>query len=86
MPDIFADPHFRARGMLSETPHDELGTVTLASPVPKLSDTPGEIRHAGRGIGHDTVEVLRTLAGLDPTRIEQLAQQGIVRIAREGTT
>ncbi len=83
MPDIFRDPHFRARGMLTDTPHDELGSVTLASPVPRLSDTPGRIRHAGRGVGHDTAEVLRTLAGLDAATIEQLAAQGIVSIGHE---
>ena len=85
MPDIFADPHFRARGMLCETPHDALGTVTLASPVPKLSDTPGHIRHAGRAVGHDTAEVLRTLAGLDAAQIEHLAAQGVVRLAHRET-
>jgi len=80
MPDIFADPHFRERGMLCEMPHERLGSVTLASPVPKLSATPGRIRHAGHGIGHDTADVLRTVAGLDESQIAALIDAGIVRI------
>ena len=45
--DIFADPHFAARGMLQKLPHPRLGEVVLPGIVPKLSDTPGEIREPG---------------------------------------
>jgi len=76
--DIFADPHYRARGMLVPTPDDNLGSVTLAAPVPKLSDTPGMLRHAGRSVGHDTRTVLREVAGLSPEEIERLYAEGTV--------
>ena len=36
--------------------------ITMPAPVPRLSDTPGVIRHAGRSIGADTAAVLRELA------------------------
>ncbi|MCC7082318.1 MAG: CoA transferase [Burkholderiales bacterium] len=78
--DAFADAHFQARGMLTEVPDAELGTVTLASPVPKLSDTPGRIRHAGPRLGHDTAAVLRELAGLEDAQIEALARDGVIRL------
>lgn len=82
--DVFDDPHFRAREMLTEAPDEALGTVTLASPVPKLSDTPGRIRHAGHGAGHDTAQVLRDWAGLDDEAIEALAARNVVKLADTG--
>jgi crotonobetainyl-CoA:carnitine CoA-transferase CaiB-like acyl-CoA transferase len=79
--DAFEDPHFRARGMLTEVADAELGSVTLASPVPKLSDTPGRIRHAGPRLGQDTAAVLRELAGLNDAEIDALARAGVIRLA-----
>ncbi len=79
MADIFSDPHFHARGMLSVVPNAELGTVTLASPVPRLSDTPGRIRVSGGALGQDTTRVLRELAGLDAVEIDRLEQAGVIR-------
>lgn len=78
--DIFADPHFAARGMLVPAPHDALGTVTMAAPVPRLSATPGRITKAGGEVGADTRAVLREL-GLDPERIEALERAGAIRAA-----
>lgn len=77
--DIFSDPHFRARGMLSAVPDATLGTVMLASPVPKLSGTPGRIVASGGEIGCDTVDVLRKLAGLDTAEIGRLERAGVIR-------
>lgn len=76
--DIFADPHYRARSMLVPAPDDELGTVTLAAPVPRLGDTPGRIAHAGRRAGQDTRRVLAEVAGFDNERIDRLVATKIV--------
>jgi len=76
--DIFSDPHYAARGMLVDVPDDDLGTVKLAAPLPRLSATPAVLRHAGRRIGQDTRTVLRTHAGLDDARIDALAASGVV--------
>lgn len=76
--DIFEDPHYRARGMLAETPDDELGQITLAAPVPRLSRTPGEIRRSGGRIGRDTRAVLTQLAGLSASEIRALEKAGVI--------
>lgn len=76
--DIFADSHYRARGMLVPTPDDELGTVTLASPVPRLSETPARVNHAGRRIGEDTRRVLQEVAELSDDAIDRLVAAKIV--------
>lgn len=78
MADIYADPHYRDREMLVEVPDRELGSVTLAGIVPKLSGTPGGIRHAGGRVGQDTAAVLRELLGLGPGEIQRLVDQGVV--------
>jgi crotonobetainyl-CoA:carnitine CoA-transferase CaiB-like acyl-CoA transferase len=78
MADIFADPHFKAREMLVEVPHDTLGTVTVPGIVPKLSGTPGRVRSSGGAVGRDTVSVLTGLAGLSDDDIERLCEQGVI--------
>ena len=77
--DIFKDPHYSARKMLVPTPDDDLGTITLAGPVPKLSDTPGRLRHTGHKVGQDTRTVLDETLGLSAAEINRLIESGIVR-------
>ena len=79
--DIFQDPHYSARNMLAEVPDDELGTVTLAAVVPKMSDSPGSIRRSGGVVGRDTREVLRQIAHLSDQEIEHLEAAGIILCA-----
>ena len=77
--DIFQDEHFRARDMLLEVPDPQLGTVTLPGIVPRLSGTPGRVRHAGGEVGDDTESVLRDLLGLGAADIERLKAARIIR-------
>lgn len=76
--DIFGDPHYRARGMIVKAADDELGEVAMASPVPRLSETPGAIYHAGHRIGEDNRRVLAEIAGFSETEIDALEQAGII--------
>src|SRR3546814_3612594 len=59
--DIYDDPHYAERGMLVRVPHATLGHTTQAGIVPKLSRTPGHIRHSGPDLGADTRAVLQEL-------------------------
>jgi crotonobetainyl-CoA:carnitine CoA-transferase CaiB-like acyl-CoA transferase len=76
--DIYADDHYRAREMLVEMPDRRFGTVTVAGIVPKLSETPGRIRHTGGVIGENTRQVLTELCGLTASEIDGLERRGIV--------
>ena len=76
--DIFADPHYKARGSIAHAPDADLGSVAMATVVPRLSQTPGAVRHAGHRVGEDTREVLQTLLGLDPARIASLERAGVI--------
>ncbi|MEO5695169.1 MAG: CoA transferase [Usitatibacter sp.] len=76
--DIFGDPHYKARGSIAQAPDPDLGTVAMANVVPRLSATPGAIRHAGRETGGDTRQVLSELLGMDDETLDALEAQGVI--------
>lgn len=76
--DIFADPHYHAREMLTKAAHPLLGMITLAGVVPKLSGTPGEIRHVGHEPGADTRTVLADLLAVSRDDLDALEAEGVI--------
>jgi crotonobetainyl-CoA:carnitine CoA-transferase CaiB-like acyl-CoA transferase len=64
--------------MLAVVPDDDLGTVTMAAPVPRLSATPGRIHKSGGRVGQDTRRILNELAGLPVQEIDRLAADGVI--------
>lgn len=76
--DIFGDPHYRARGAIVEAPDEALGGIAMANVVPRLSATPGAVRHAGRRTGQDTRRVLGELLGMQASELDALAAAGII--------
>jgi len=85
MADIFRDPHFKAREMIQSIPDDELGSIAMAAPVPRLSATPGSIRHSGRRIGRDTAAVLRDELGITDIELEELVGKNVIAFAADDT-
>jgi crotonobetainyl-CoA:carnitine CoA-transferase CaiB-like acyl-CoA transferase len=82
MAEIFRDPHYTARGAIVEAPDGEFGSIKMANVVPRLSATPGRVRHAGGGVvGADTRDVLHRVAGLSVAEINQLVSAGVVACA-----
>ncbi|TMA52802.1 MAG: CoA transferase, partial [Deltaproteobacteria bacterium] len=76
--DIVQDPHFQARDMLL-TLHDRLlGAIRMPGIVPKLSDTPGEARFVGPGLGEHNQEVYGSLLELSAGEIASLAGRGVI--------
>ena len=80
--DIYADPHFRARAMLQQVAHPTLGHTTQSGIVPRLSGTPGSIRHTGPNLGANGAEILRSELGMTPERIQQLADSGALQLPK----
>jgi crotonobetainyl-CoA:carnitine CoA-transferase CaiB-like acyl-CoA transferase len=79
--DIFKDPHYTARRSIVSAPDAKLGSVAMAGVVPRLSATPGEIRHAGRAVGEDTRAVLSELLGYGSEVIATLERSGVIACA-----
>lgn len=49
--DIFEDPHFAARETMTRFMHETLGEIVVPSVLPRLSETPGEIKSLGPELG-----------------------------------
>ena len=77
--DIFGDRQFHARRMLVAVDDEDLGeTVIVPAVMPRLSETPGEIRHLGPRLGQHSDEILRDILGLDAAEIAELKAKGVV--------
>jgi crotonobetainyl-CoA:carnitine CoA-transferase CaiB-like acyl-CoA transferase len=72
--DILTDPHVAARENIATVQGERCKVVNV---VPKLSVTPGRLRWLGRDIGHDSVEILRSLQFGDD-EIAQLLDSGAI--------
>jgi len=76
--DIFADPHFKARGTLVEVPDVSGNPITMPGVVPRLSESPGKVTSAGPLLGNATERVLGEMCGLDAGEIARLREKGVV--------
>ncbi|MBB6305989.1 CaiB/BaiF CoA transferase family protein [Xanthobacter tagetidis] len=79
MADIFADPHYAARGMLVNAPSAEFGEVVIPGIAPVMSQTAGAVRHAGRRIGQDTRAVLADWLGTAGAELDALERAGVIQ-------
>jgi crotonobetainyl-CoA:carnitine CoA-transferase CaiB-like acyl-CoA transferase len=75
--DIVHDPHFLEREMILQARLPGGTDVKMPGIVPKLSETPGEVRWQGPKLGEHTDAILGEL-GYDQTAIEELRAKGAV--------
>jgi crotonobetainyl-CoA:carnitine CoA-transferase CaiB-like acyl-CoA transferase len=74
---ITESPQVQSRNMVIEVEDPDLGKFQMTGIVPKLSRTPGNVRHAGRHIGSANDEVFSKLLGLTKEQIDQLRQSRV---------
>ncbi|CAB3742073.1 CaiB/BaiF CoA transferase family protein [Achromobacter denitrificans] len=75
--DIFRDPHIAAREGIVSVDDDELGPVRMQSVVPRFSETPGAVHHAGPSLGQHNEEVLGAL-GYSGAQRAGLRERGVI--------
>ena len=75
--DILEDPHFAARGNIASVPDPDFGSVRMFNVAPKLSRTPGRIRHMGLEKGAANKAVYEGL-GLSPDDMRTLQKNGVI--------
>ena len=77
-PEMLADPHFKARQSIVSVMHKTFGELSMQNVAPRLSDTPGQVRHAGPELGEHNDEILLGVLGMKPAEIEKLKAAGVV--------
>ena len=76
--EIFEDPHYAARDNIARIDDPRVGTLAVPNVVPRLTATPGEIRHLGPSLGAHTDEILTSLLGIPASRVEALRKAGVI--------
>ncbi|MEK8073070.1 CaiB/BaiF CoA transferase family protein [Rhodococcoides navarretei] len=76
--DMFDDPHFAAREAIVRLAHPDFGEIPMAGVVPKLSDSPGAVRHAGPELGEHNSDIYGSLLGLTEAERAALVDRGII--------
>jgi formyl-CoA transferase len=75
--DIMNDPHYKARNMIREVETKDGTRLKVPGIVPKLSETPGQIREAAPTLGEHTDAVLLDL-GLSAAELEDLRARHVI--------
>jgi formyl-CoA transferase len=75
--DIFEDPQYRARETITTVDDPALGPARIQNAIPRLVDTPGQVRHLGGKLGQHNQEIFGEL-GYSAAQIEALRQGGII--------
>jgi crotonobetainyl-CoA:carnitine CoA-transferase CaiB-like acyl-CoA transferase len=78
--DVFADPHFRKRGMLVDIDDPEVGTYTFARSTPHLSSAPEIPKEPPPALGQHTREILEQVLGYSPDDVDRLASDQVVGV------
>lgn len=76
--DIVNDPHYNARGDIVTADDSELGPIKMHGVVPKLSRTPGRVRHPGREMGASNEVWYREILGLSQEEYGALVKRGVI--------
>jgi crotonobetainyl-CoA:carnitine CoA-transferase CaiB-like acyl-CoA transferase len=76
--EMLEDPHFRAREAITRVPDAARGEVAMQNVFPRLTASPGRVRHTGPALGEHTEAVLRDWLGMGAEEIARLGGEGIV--------
>jgi formyl-CoA transferase len=76
--DMFSDPHFAAREAIVRLAHPQLGELPMQNVFPRLTATPGRVRHIGPELGEHNDEVYRGLLGLGDNEMTELAAGDVI--------
>ena len=76
--DLAEDPQLIARKALATIEDPELGTLRMPDVQPRLSETPGRIRHAGLPMGVYNKEIYQGRVGLTEAEMKKLQAEGVI--------
>ncbi len=76
--DMLEDPQYAARENVVEVEDPEIGSFPMQNVVPRLSETPGEVRWTGPSLGEHNEDVYGKVLGLNEKDLGGLRERGIV--------
>ncbi len=71
------DPHVKAREILVDMPDVQMGSIPMHHVVPRMSASPGVIRHPAPELGEHTAQILERL-GVDEAGRRSLAESKVI--------
>jgi crotonobetainyl-CoA:carnitine CoA-transferase CaiB-like acyl-CoA transferase len=75
---VMQDPQFQALESITTVDDPELGPIKMQNVMCRLSDTPGQIKWAGRAVGQDNAEVYGEWLGLNEKQLSSLREKGVI--------
>lgn len=75
---IAEDPHYQARDDIIEVDDPDLGHARMLGIVPKFSETPGAVEHAGPRLGEHNQEIYRDWLGLGDAELRKLSMNSTI--------
>jgi crotonobetainyl-CoA:carnitine CoA-transferase CaiB-like acyl-CoA transferase len=75
---IVEDPHYLERADIIDVDDPDLGHTRMLGVVPKFSETPGAVSHAGPRLGEHNQEIFREWLGLEDADLGELSRKGLI--------
>ncbi|MBM3594151.1 MAG: CoA transferase [Alphaproteobacteria bacterium] len=76
--EIFEDPQYKARGNILTMQDPRIGELAIPNLVPRLSETPGEVKWLGPAMGEHNGEIYRDWLKLSDAEMEALAAARVI--------
>jgi len=76
--EIFQDPQYAARGNILRVEDKRLGSLAIPNLVPRLTETPGEVRWLGPTLGEHNAEIYAGRLGLSAEEQARLRANGTI--------
>lgn len=76
--EIFDDPQYKARGNILTMQDPRIGELAIPNLVPRLSETPGEVKWLGPAMGEHNGEIYRDWLKLSEAEMEALAAARVI--------
>lgn len=77
--EILEDPHYKAREMIIQVEHPKLGEFPMPGIVPKLSRTPGKVKHVGSTeMGEHNKDIYEKLLNFCDEKLAELKEKQII--------
>ncbi|MDT2004142.1 CoA transferase [Rhodococcus opacus] len=75
---LMNDPHVLDRDSITTVDDEDLGPIKMQNLMLRMLGTPGAINFAGRRLGQDNQQFYQDTLGIDPDRLNALAEKGVL--------